>query len=658
MKTLVSLLASLGSLTHGFLAPPGVLASPSALRLSGGFIQYQAELQSWTPETWHAVLGRMKELKMNTVIVQMLVQENNDGTLHSFIGPSGQSDATEAILNYADTNGFRVFLGLYLPNWNHDMTGSNFLFEAQSRMATVALQAWDRYLSGNRHPSFAGWYLPYEPWTASYQPAEVERLRAFFQGVHAACQLISGDVPLAISPFISNLRPAPCRVEELYRQLLDQAGINILLLQDSVGAQQWESNILSRVSPYFQAFQNACQATGVELWANLESFKISGGVFGPCEASRLQKQFDAAAPFVSEFVTFDFVHYMNPVAFLSTWDQARRDRMQQLYADYKANFVDTDYAPLAPPELSTSLAGNDLMLKWRGIAGVQFQVQFTTNLANAIWSPLYTQVSTSVTEFSALAPVLAQQTARYYRVQRSPRLQVPDSMVYIPPGTFLMGTPINDPNKTPNELTPFQVTLTQGFWISQFEVTQSDYQNLICTNPATFASDLDRPIESMSWSNAMNYCSLLTERERQAGRLPTSYLYRLPTEAEWEYAARAGTTNGFSFGDDWSLLGGYGWYNGNSQSTTHLVGKLPPNPWGLQDIHGNVFEWCWDWIATAPSQPVTDFRGSTTNILHAVRGGAWSFPWVNCRSSWRTGFAATARRADVGFRIILAPATP
>ena len=87
---------------------------------------------------------------MNTVIVQMLVFENNDGSMHSFIGPSGQSDATETILNYADTNGFKVFLGLYMPNWNHDMIGSNFLFETQARMAVVAQQAWDRYLSGGR----------------------------------------------------------------------------------------------------------------------------------------------------------------------------------------------------------------------------------------------------------------------------------------------------------------------------------------------------------------------------------------------------------------------------------------------------------------------------------------------------------------------------
>jgi formylglycine-generating enzyme required for sulfatase activity len=658
MKAFVALVALSACVAPGFIAPPGASAAPPVLRLSGSFMQYWGEMQGWAPETWQAVLDQMKAVKMNTVIVQMLVQENNDGTLYSFIGPSGQPDATETILNYADTNGFRVFLGLYMPNWNHDMIGSNFLYETQGRMAVVAQQAWNRYLSGNRHSSFAGWYIPYEPWTANYQAAEVQRLRAFFQTIHASCQFGSNDVPLAISPFISSYRPPPCQVEQLYRQLLDQAGIDILLLQDSVGAQQWESNILQHVAPYFQAFQNACSSTGVKFWANLESFKISNGVYGPCDAARLRKQLDATAPFVKEFVTFDFLHYMNPVAFLSGWDQTRRAQMQQLFADYKAGFADTDYAPFAPPNLAASLAGNNLVAKWRGIAGDQFQVEFKTNLAFAPWTPLTTQMFTNGTEFSVLDPILAGQNARAYRVSKLPRLQVPDSMVYIPPGTFRMGTPTNDPNKTPNELSQFQVTLTCGFWINQFEVTQSEYQNLTCTNPATFTGDLDRPVENISWRNAMDYCSLLTQQERQALRLPDGYVYRLPTEAEWEYAARAGTTNWFSFGNDPELLPNYAWYDGNSQWTTHPVGQLQSNPWGLKDVHGNVFEWCWDWIDSAPTQPVTDFRGSTNDLYHAIRGGASSFPWVDCRSSWRIGYSAASVAFDVGFRIVLAPAGP
>jgi formylglycine-generating enzyme required for sulfatase activity len=658
MKTFVVLVALSACVATGFIAPPSASAAPPALHLSGSFMQYWVEMQSWPPETWQAVLDQMKAVKMNTVIVQMLVQENNDGTLYSFIGPSGHPDATETILNYADTNGFRVFLGLYMPNWNHDMIGSNFLFETQSRMAVVAQQAWDRYLSDNRHSSFAGWYLPYEPWTANYQPAEVVRLRSFFQVIHASCQAISGDVPLMISPFISSYRPSPCRVEQLYRQLLDQSGIDILLLQDSVGAQHWETNILQRVAPYCQAFQDACNSTGVKFWANLESFRISNNVYRPCDALRLKKQFDAAGPFVEDFVTFDFLHYMNPVAFLSGWDQTRRAQMQQLYSDYKAAFADTEYAPFAPPALSASISGTNFLLKWRGISGDQFQAQVKTNLADATWTPLTAQVCTNGAGFSVADPLLAQRPARWYRVQKLPRLQVPDSMIYIPPGTFLMGTPTNDPNKTASELSQFQVTLTRGFWINQFELTQSEYQNLTCTNPATFTGDLESPVDNVPWRNAMDYCSLLTQQERQALRLPDGYVYRLPTEAEWEYAARAGTTNWFSFGNDPALLPSYAWYDGNSQGTTHPVGQLQSNPWGLKDVHGNVFEWCWDWIGSAPTQPVTDFRGSTNGVYHAIRGGASSFPWVDCRSSWRIGYSTASIAFNVGFRIVLAPAGP
>jgi formylglycine-generating enzyme required for sulfatase activity len=538
------------------------------------------------------------------------------------------------------------------------MLGSNFLYEAQSRMSDAAQQAWARYLSGNRHPSFTGWYLPYEPWTADYSTAEVNRLRSFFQGVRQACQLVSGEFPLAISPFINSTRPPPCDVERVYAQLLDQSGIGIVMLQDSVGAQQWESNIVQRVSPYAQAFQSACAVNGVELWANLECFKIEGATYVPCSASRLQKQFEATAPFVQHFVTFDFVHYMNPVAFLSSWGQERRDRMQQLFRDYKAAFVDQDYAPWGSPLISTTATSGDLTLGWPGAPGDQFQVQWRTNLADAAWTPLTANIQTNGPGFSVVEEVVAQQQARFFRVQRLPKLQPLEDMVWIPPGTFRMGTPTNDPNVTPNELPQFIVTLTRGFWLSRFEVTQSDYQNLMCINPGGFTGNLNRPVERASWDDAMEYCSRLTQRERQAGRLPGTHVYRLPSEAEWEYAARAGTTTWFSFGNDSSLLGSYAWYNGNSGATTHPIGERMPNPWGLNDIHGNVFEWCWDWIVTAPSEPTPDFVGSTNGAYHAIRGGAWSFPAAYCRSSWRIGYSPDARTSNVGFRIVLAAVAP
>lgn len=636
------------------LAVPSSAAS-SVARLNGSFVQYWDEMQTWSPAVWQGILEKMQELRMDTVVIQMLVRENSDGALHSFIGPSGEPDATETILRFADTNGFRVFLGLYLPNWNHDLLASNFLYETQTRMADVATQAWTRYLSGNRHPSFAGWYLPYEPWTANYSAAEINRLRSFFQGVSQACHLVSGDVPLAISPFINSSRPPPCDVERVYTQLLDKTGIGIVMLQDSVGAQQWESHIIQHVSPYAQAFQRACAATGVELWANLECFAIEGSAYMPCTASRLRNQFEATAPFVQRFVTFDFVHYMNPVAFLSSWNLEKRSRMQQLFADYKAAFVDQDFAPWGSPLISANVSAGNLTLRWPGASGDLFEVQWKTNLADAAWEPLAANVATQGTMFSVVEEVTPQPHARFFRVQRLPRLQPLAEMVWIPPGTFQMGTPASDPGKTPDELPRLTVTLTRGFWISRHEVTQSEYQNLMCTNLSSFAGDLNCPAERVSWNDAMEYFSRLAQQERRAGRLPDTHTYRLPSEAEWEYAARAGTTNWFSFGDDPSLLGSYAWYNANSSATTHPVGGRLPNPWGLADIHGNVFEWCWDWISSAPNEPATDLLGSTNGAYRAIRGGAWSFPATYCRSSWRMGYPPGARTSNVGFRIVLAP---
>jgi formylglycine-generating enzyme required for sulfatase activity len=625
------------------------------LRLGGTFLQYQEEMRTWSPSTWSAVLDRMRDLRMNIIIVQMLVRENDDGTTHSFIGASGQTDATEVILNYADANGLKVFLGTYCPSWKHDMLAGSFLSETQGKMAVVAKQAWDRYLSDGRHPSFAGWYIPYEPWTADYQPAEIARLRLFLQQIHAACLQISGDMPLAISPFISAQRPPPCQVEQTYRQILDQSGPDLLLLQDSVGAQKWETDIRPHVAPYFHAFRAACDATGVRLWANIESFRITAASFFPADAARLSRQLGAAAPFVDQFVTFDYFHYMNPVGFLSSWDANRRSQMQRLYADYKAAFVTDDYAPWAPPRVTPGLLENSLTLRWTGSPADQYEVQINTNLT-ANWTALSAPILTHTAEFQACDTIPPGATARFYRVRRLSRLEVPDSMVWVPPGTFAMGTPPGDTNRTPDELSPFEVTLTRGFWMGRFEVTQSEYQNVMCTNPASFVGNLESPVEMISWTQACDYCTRLTQQERQAGRLPADYSYRLPTEAEWEYAARAGTTNRFSFGRDPALLDSYGWYQHNSGSHVHPVGMLQPNPWGLRDVHGNVFEWCWDWIRTAPSTPMTDLVGSTNTIYRTVRGGAWSFPWGHCRSSWRAGQNLNNRQADIGLRVVLVPA--
>ena len=166
------------------------------------------------------------------------------------------------------------------------------------------------------------------------------------------------------------------------------------------------------------------------------------------------------------------------------------------------------------------------------------------------------------------------------------------NMVWIVPGTFIMGAPTSDPDYVSDE-TQHVVTLTNGFWMGQHPVTQGEYLAVIGSNPSYFAGDLSRPVEQVTWLNATNYCYLLTQQEQSAGRLPAGWVYRLPTESEWEYCCRALNNSRFYFGNDagdGNSLTNYAWYSVNnfSATTTQPVGQLLPNAWGLVDMAGNV----------------------------------------------------------------------
>jgi len=186
------------------------------------------------------------------------------------------------------------------------------------------------------------------------------------------------------------------------------------------------------------------------------------------------------------------------------------------------------------------------------------------------------------------------------------------------------------------------VTLSRGFWIGKFEVTQSEYLSVMNTNPSQFPGDLSRPVSSVSWLDATNYCAKLTERERAAGRIPAGSQYRLPTEAEWECAARAGTSTRFSYGDDpdYADLTNYAWRSIDDGLTVHPVGQKLPDPWGLYDMMGNVFEWCQDWLGPLPGGAVVDPTGPDSNPIgwKIMRVGAFDFGGPACRSASRMFF--------------------
>jgi formylglycine-generating enzyme required for sulfatase activity len=165
----------------------------------------------------------------------------------------------------------------------------------------------------------------------------------------------------------------------------------------------------------------------------------------------------------------------------------------------------------------------------------------------------------------------------------------------IPAGEFMMGSP--GAERSDDDETQHRVTLTKPFYLGVTEVTQEQYQKVMGTNPSQFKGP-QNPVEKVSCADAVEFCRKLSAMpaEKTAG-----HVYRLPTEAEWEYACRAGTTTSYSFGDSVLQLSEYGWLNDNSYSSTHPVGEKKPNAWGLYDMHGNVWEWCQDWHGADPS---------------------------------------------------------
>jgi formylglycine-generating enzyme required for sulfatase activity len=216
-------------------------------------------------------------------------------------------------------------------------------------------------------------------------------------------------------------------------------------------------------------------------------------------------------------------------------------------------------------------------------------------------------------------------------------------LAWIPPGTFQMGS-----NDFDNEKPIHTVKITQGFYMGIYVVTQEQYQKVMGSDPSYFKG-LNCPVEMVFWNDAMEFCKKLSQTEGKT--------YRLPTEAEWEYACRAGTTSKYGFGDSDSHLGDYAWYDRNSGDMTHPVGEKKPNAWGLYDMHGNVWEWCQDWYAKdwyskGPAKnPLNESYGDMMG--RGLRGGSWNSYSSYCRASYRDDDYPYYRSSHIGFRVVL-----
>jgi len=230
------------------------------------------------------------------------------------------------------------------------------------------------------------------------------------------------------------------------------------------------------------------------------------------------------------------------------------------------------------------------------------------------------------------------------------------SFVFINPGTFMMGSPSGESGRGSDE-TLHQVTLTRGYYMQTTEVTQGQWRRVMGNNPSEFNNcGDDCPVEQVSWEDAQKFIRKLNQIEKHNR-------YRLPTEAEWEYACRAGTTTPFSTGDCMSTDqanydGNYpliGCVKGQDRKTTTRAGSFEPNAWGLYDMNGNVCEWCQDWKGDYPSGAVSDPEGPSSGQYRVLRGGKWVSNGEYCRSASRSGSHPGGRFSSIGFRLALSP---
>ena len=220
--------------------------------------------------------------------------------------------------------------------------------------------------------------------------------------------------------------------------------------------------------------------------------------------------------------------------------------------------------------------------------------------------------------------------------------------VYVPGGCFNMGSTASESEQ------PVHEVCLQGFWMGKYEVTQAQWQAVMGKNPSSFQS-ADRPVESISWNDAQEFVSNLNVAVETHGR--ASLQFRLPSEAEWEYAARAGTQTAYSFGDDPAQLGDYAWYGNenNAGKQTHPVGQKQPNAFGLYDMHGNVWEWVADpWHDNYDGAPTDGSVWGSLDDKKAklLRGGSWLHFTSYCRSAYRSWLVTDKQGNYYGFRVV------
>jgi formylglycine-generating enzyme required for sulfatase activity len=305
--------------------------------------------------------------------------------------------------------------------------------------------------------------------------------------------------------------------------------------------------------------------------------------------------------------------------------------------------------PVIPVLLSDTPEKPQLPLFLRGLTWVDFRTSDPDPMNQLIWGitgkkPQLTNSAPSPSSLVIPSPVISipQSPSSFTEILPG---NIKLEMIKIPAGSFLMGSADNDGSAYDDEKPQHRVNL-QEFYLGKYPVTQEQYQAIMGNNPSYCGNNPKNPVEQVSWNDAQEFCQKLNQK--------TGKKYRLPSEAEWEYACRAGTQTRYYFGDDEKQLGEYAWFSENSGSKSHPVGQKKPNNWGLYDMSGNVWEWCEDaWHKNYENAP-TD--GTAWNENHSVtkdrvlRGGSWVNGPGNCRSAFRS--LSVNRHSDLGFRVV------
>jgi len=345
-----------------------------------------------------------------------------------------------------------------------------------------------------------------------------------------------------------------------------------------------------------------------------------------------------------------------------------------LYVLFLAVWALTPRASAQPrPSLGLRFSAGQLTLSLTGAVGTVYSIQYADGISSTnLWvdRTLLQAEDAGAVWTDPSAPSMGQ---RFYRAV-SVAAPADTRLVFIQPGTFTMGSPTNEAERNSDEVQHI-VTISRGFWMEKFLVTQEDYSAVVGSKPSYFTAfrgfsdDFTRPVEQVSWNDATNYCGLRTQQEVEWGLIPTNCVYRLPTESEWEYADRAGTTTAFYLGS--GLHSGQANFNGQIEYDAALgtidnpsgifpgittpVGSYAANGWGLYDMIGNVAEWCQDWYGAYPDGSVTDPQGAVTGLYRVIRGGPWrSGAWF-CRSAGRDSDYPYDWFYSIGFRVVLAP---